>query len=132
MVTPTKIPYRRGKPKLSGPSTPPTPVGLTLVSATYTATPSPLVRLVFDRAIDISGFEGDQMEVDDGTFHHTSYFGLGDVTLVNPTTMEVGLTPFTSDTDPGVFLLAAGGLGIIAVDGSGPWAGVGSIELPFS
>jgi hypothetical protein len=109
---------------------PPAPVALTLVSAVYNNTAA-TVTLAFNKAIDISEFDGGELELDDGTFNHRSYVAGDAATLVNATTMQVGLASLFGDSEPGVFLTVSGDSGIVAVDGSGAWTGVSELALPF-
>jgi hypothetical protein len=128
IIPPTQ--YRKKRRVRDDVAQPVPPVGLTLVSAVYSNT-ALTVTLAFNKAIDISAFDGGEMELDDGTFNHRSYVGGDAATLVNATTMQVGLASLFGDSDPGVFLTAASDIGIVAVDGSGEWAGVNELALPF-
>jgi hypothetical protein len=101
-----------------------------LVSATYQSG-ALMVVMQFNKAIDISEFDGGELELDDGTFNHRSYVAGDAATLVNATTMQVGLASLFGDSEPGVFLTVSGDSGIVAVDGSGEWAGVNELALPF-
>ena len=125
---------RRGRAKAqpgAGP-TPPPPVALVLVSATYQTFDDPMLFLVFDRAIDIAGFEGSGILVDDGQFRLTLYDALGGLTLDDPQTLRIELTTVGASTVAGeVLLSAAADNGIVAVDDGGTWAGVSDLELPF-
>jgi len=123
-------PIRRRRRTKRVPVPPPAPAGLTLLSAVYDNVGLTLT-LGFDRAIDISGYQQASIEVDDGTYTSSSYLCGRDAELVDAQTVEVSLDRMQDDTDPGVFLTAQSNTGIVAVDGSGEWAGVNELALPF-
>jgi len=89
------------------------------------------LTLSFDRAIDISGFQGGAIEVDDGTFNMELYTGDKGAVLLDDQTMQCPIYQQTDSSDPGVTLSVGGGNGIVAVDGSGEWAGCSELSLPF-
>jgi hypothetical protein len=126
---PAKRRVRRKRKQVVQPAPAP-PVVLTLVAATY-QNGSLTVVMQFNKAIDISEFDGGELELDDGTFNHRSYVGGDEATLVNATTMQVSLASLFGDSEPGVFLTVGGESGIVAVDGSGEWAGCSELALPF-
>jgi hypothetical protein len=121
---------KRRKRKQAVQPVPAPPVGLTLVSAVYDNVALTLT-LGFDRAIDISGYNPEVMELDDGTFNSESYLVGKEPGLVDAQTVQIDLEPLTSDSEPGVYLSAPDNTGIVAVDGSGEWAGVSELALPF-
>jgi hypothetical protein len=122
---------RRSRRRKAAPTPPPPPpVALTLVAATYTDSPASLT-LTFDQAIDIAGLVGSQISVEDQTFNGTSYQGTGGAALLNPTTVEITLTPVGPASGSDVLLTASGGTGIAAVDNEETWAGVTNQGLPF-
>lgn len=104
-----------------------------LVAATYdpSAVPTPTLTLAFNRAIDISGFGGDGVEVDDGTFSNQTYLALGDQTLINPMTVQVFLVAQFSYGGAGIKMSAFDTNGIVAADDGTPWDGVMDLALPF-
>jgi len=112
------------------PTTPPAPVGpLTLVEATYD--PGVSITLVFDRAIDVSGLDGNVINVDDGPTTGTIYEGLGPVTMVGPDAVEIGLFEVGPSESPGTTLTAGAGNGIVASMDETEWDGVSGLALPF-
>ena len=109
---------------------PPAPQVLTLLSAVYDNVGLTLT-LGFDRAIDISGYNQASIEVDDGTYNSSSYLNDRNPVLVDAQTVQMNLDRTTNDPNPGVFLTAQNNTGIVAVDGSGEWAGCSELSLPF-
>ena len=107
------------------------PVALTLVAASYIATPAQKVRLEFDRAIDAAGLDGAEIVVDVAA-DSAKYRATGTVTIVDAETIEIGLESMEFFIGEGVHLTASAETGIVAVDDSGTWAGVDFIELPFT
>jgi len=79
-----------------------------------------MLRMVFSRAIDISGMDGTAIELDDGTFNHGQYFAIGDAVLSDPVTLDVRVLYFTSGSPAGVHLTAPE-CGIVAVDDGTAW-----------
>ena len=119
---------RRGKTRRVPPA-PPAP--LTLVSATYDeAVPS--VTLTFDRPVDITGFVGSAVIVDDATFTGLRYDGTGGAALGGAATVVVTLISIADPTGVAVTLDASAGNGIVAADDGGPWEGVSDLSLPFA
>jgi hypothetical protein len=108
----------------------PPATALSLVQATYqSAVPS--IRLAFDRAIDVSGLVGTQIVIADGSISGLRFDAQGDVTIINPSTVEIGLVDIEAWAGPDVRLTAGAGSGIVAVDDGGTWAGVTNLLLPF-
>jgi hypothetical protein len=131
LLRPIPLIYRRraGALKPRG-ATPPTPAALTLVQATYQpAVPS--IRLKFDRAIDASALAGNQVVVADGPTAGLRFDAMGDLTIIDPQTIEMGLTDIESFTGPDVRLTASAATGIVATDDGGTWPGVTNLLLPF-
>jgi hypothetical protein len=120
---------RKRRAQAAAPAPPP-PVALTLVSATYDVG-IPSVRLTFDRAINIGGFVGTTVVVDDDADSGLRYQGTGGAHLVGPNSVEIFLVDPTPPTGFGTTLTVTGGNGIVAVDDGGTWAGVSNLELPF-
>ena len=112
------------------PPPPPPPVALTLVSATYDVG-IPSVRLTFDRAISLAGFNGTAVVVDDAADSGNQYQGTGGAFLVTPTTVEIFLVDPTPATGTGTTLTVTAANGIVAVDDGGTWAGAEDLSLPF-
>src|SRR5688572_23853400 len=85
MLLPAIPPFRRrrGRPGRNAPPAPPPPAALTLVEALYSDIPA-LIRLTFDRAIDITALDGSQITVDDGESFGTLYAATGAAVLVTP------------------------------------------------
>ena len=133
IIPPPQNPRRRGKvprkPRAASPPPPP-PAALTLVSATYD--PGFLtVTLVFDRAINFSGYVGTSLFVDDQLDTGWKYQGTGGASAAGPNGMTVLLVDPTPAVGEDTKLTVAAGNGIVAVDDGGTWAGVSDLILPF-
>ena len=120
---------RRTLTQRTAPPPPPPPVALTLAGATYDAGVPDLV-LVFDRAVDVGGFDGAQIVVDDGAFNFTAYSGAS-AGLDGPAVVRVTLEVDGSSSASDVRLTASALSGIVAVDDGGVWDGVSGLALPF-
>ena len=103
---------------------------LTLVSAMYDHT-APTLTLVFDRAVDIGGFSGSAITVEDAQENYFRYNGDGGAELLGPATVRITLIPFDDASGTGVRLDASALSGIVAADDEGAWAGVSGLALPF-
>src|SRR5438874_1941001 len=105
MLSPTVPNYRkrRGRPKKSA-QTPAPPVALTLVAAVYIFEYL-FVELEFDRDIDIAGVDASELQVFDGYFTETNYYGSG-ATLVSPVRVRFSLILAGEWVDPDVKLTA--------------------------
>src|SRR5688572_23804949 len=86
-ITPTKRRIRRkaGRDAASA------AVALTLVSAELIFDAGAIVRLTFDRAIDVAGLDASQVTVDDADGTAFAYVGAGAGTLDGPATVVVTL-----------------------------------------
>ena len=105
------------------------PVALMLVSASFDAG-LVILRLNFDRPINISGLSAGQLIVNDHDTD-TQYGGQGAGMLIDPTTVDVEMTELQSMGFPDTRLTTIGPSGIVAVDDGGTWAGVVDLLLPF-
>jgi hypothetical protein len=126
---PPFIPRKPMKYKPRGPAAP--PQTLRLVSASYDET-VPVLTLIFDRAIDASGFAASQVSVSDGSFNMSRYRGTGEATVDGPTRISVALERL-GDAPLAPTTLSATALTMLrAVDGDrGTWAGVSELGLPY-
>jgi hypothetical protein len=115
----------RGRPAEATP-----PQTLVLVSANYDET-VPVLTLIFDRAIDASGFVAGQVIVNDGSFLNGVYGGVGPATVEGPTRISVALEFLAAAPLAPVTLTATALTGVTAVDDGGTWAGVSELGLPF-
>ena len=121
---------RRRKRRATPPGPTPPPVGPpVLLAATYTEGVS--VTLTFDRPVNIAGFAGDSLIVNDVVESGRGYDGTGGATLLSPAVVEVSLTDLGEAEGAGVTMSAASGAGIVAVDGGQLWAGGFEIPLPY-
>ena len=103
---------------------------LTLTAAVYDSDELLLV-LTFDRAVDVSGIVGAAILVDDQQHNDATFAATGAVELVSEAVVQIGLELVGDSTGVGVFLNAAAGNGIVAVDDGGAWAGATDLVLPF-
>jgi hypothetical protein len=108
---------------------PPPPAALVLQSATFNST-EPSVTLAFDRAIDIAAIHMSAFRLADGP-DEQFYNGIGDASLVSPTTVKVMLESIGSSSGADVLLTVLANNGIVAVDDGGHWLGVVNRALPF-
>jgi hypothetical protein len=120
-------PFRR-RARAADPSPPP-PRPLTLVSASFDVGLL-ILRLGFDRPIDISGLIAGPFVVNDHDTD-TQYGGQGSGVLIDPTTLDVEMTEIQSMGFPDTRLFTTGPTGIVAADDGGTWAGVMDLLLPF-
>ncbi|HEV2293361.1 MAG TPA: hypothetical protein VGR35_05865 [Tepidisphaeraceae bacterium] len=120
-------PRRRRRQVVSSPPVP--PAALVLVAAELDLG-GPWVTLTFDRAIDVAGFVGSAIVVEDETAV-TTFQGIVPATLIGPTAVRIDLSDFDPYSGAGSFLTASAGSGIVAVDDGGTWAGVTELVLPF-
>lgn len=102
---------------------------LELVAAEYDANDTTL-RMVFDRAVDISAIKGDAFTVADGVVHGYK-FHVVSAQMDGPTTVVATLTEFDSATKPETTLTVSEGNGIVAVDDGGTWEGINGVGLPY-
>src|SRR5688572_11935702 len=86
LLPPTAYRRRRGQPRRRNPAAPPGPAALTLVAAFYEA--ATVLRLTFDRAIDISAVDGNAILVFDGDAEDERFKADAPGELVGPATVE--------------------------------------------
>ena len=91
----------------------------------------PSLRLTFDRAISLAGFQGSAVVVDDAADSGSLYQGTGGAFLVNGTTVEIFLVDPTPASGAGTTVTATAANGIVAVNDGGTWAGVTGVTLPY-
>ncbi|MEA2711828.1 MAG: hypothetical protein QOF78_4429 [Phycisphaerales bacterium] len=111
---------------------PPPPLALTLISADYADVDTTLT-LVFDRAIDIGGLDGNEIKVDDQPLG-VRFLATGAAMLLAPTTVRIELVEDGGIPDgDDVFVNASAASGIIAVAPpvGGTWGGATDLSLPF-
>jgi hypothetical protein len=105
------------------------PLAPVLVAAEYVG--DNWIDLAFDRAIDVSGVDGNNIAVYDGTGVGFWYVAAGTVDVLSPTSVRLGLIGQADWAGPDVHLDAAAGNGIVAVAGGAEWPGVSGVVLPF-
>src|SRR5262249_49694777 len=90
-----------------------------------------LLELAFDRAIDISRFDGSQFTITDGVHNHQQYSGETPPDVLDPTRISITLDAVGAYAPTDLKLSATAMTGIKAVDDGGTWAGVTDLNLPF-
>lgn len=106
-------------------------VALVLQAAELTQDDPESLILTFDRAIDMAGYDGSAVIVNDGSYVGMVYSATGPVTMLSPTSVNIELVAISEDYGPGVTLNAPATTGIVAVDDGGTWGGATAVELPF-
>jgi len=134
MLTISSTKYRKGHRRIEDVSTvaPPVPVGPpVLVAASYDPTALKLT-LGFDRAIDVSRFDGSQVTANDGAYNLKAYSAANSPTLSDAMTVVIGLIEVSWTEVGDVFMNASPVTGIVAMDDGSAWAGVTDLVLPYS
>ena len=122
---------RRGHERPPNAPPPAPPAALVLVAAAYDENDA-ILLLTFDRAVDVSAFDGSAVFLGDPTFNSTAYAGTSPAYLDAPTIVRVILTATGPYFNTEVDLNVSGVNGIVAVDDGGTWAGTGGILfLPY-
>ena len=129
-ITPARRRVRRRRRRVPPAPPPAPPLALTLVSANYYEGTAEVI-LVFDRAVDVSGFAAGQVMLDDGQVTFTTYLANGAPFQDGPTTLRLPLDNSGSSSISDVRLTASALTGIVAADDGGTWAGASSINLPW-
>jgi hypothetical protein len=110
-------------------SVPPPAAALMLVGASFSPVTT-ILRLSFNKPVDVEGIFPGNLQVNDGA-SDIQWEGQGPVTLVDPSTVEVGMFEIQAQAYPDTRLSAAEPTGIVAVEDGEPWAGVADLLLPF-
>jgi hypothetical protein len=132
LIFPPPKEFRRRRKRSKRPATNPTPppAALVLVAASFSTGDGAIMRLTFDRAIDVGNVDTSQIVLRDGMFLHQQLVG-NEVTVVDPTTIDLSMMA-TGPTGIAVQLLTASAMtGIVAVDNGGTWPGITNAELPI-
>jgi len=117
---------RRGHERPPNAPPPAPPAALVLVAATYDENDA-ILLLTFDRAVDVSAFDGSAVFLGDPTFNSTAYAGTSPAYLDAPTIVRVILTATGPYFNTEVDLNVGAGNGIVAADDGGTWAGTGGV-----
>jgi hypothetical protein len=107
---------------------PPVPA-LVLVAAEYKEGEN--VRLTFDRAVSVAGYDGSDVVIDDPDAAGLRFRGAGTPSMIGSYTVYVGLVDVGPATGTGIRLTAGPGTGIVAAGDGGTWPGVTDLPLPF-
>jgi hypothetical protein len=125
---------RGRKPQSTPAPPPPPPAPLILQSASYSPDGGPggeaMLTLSFDRAIDISAFDGAAVGAKDGIVNNIQYAGII-ASLLGPSTVGITLQWASPYFESEQTMSAAPTTGIVAVDDGGTWEGVTDLPLPF-
>src|SRR4051794_11852682 len=89
---------------------PPPPAVPVLVAVSFLA--DNWVDLTFDRAVDVSGVQGSAITIYDGAGIEFFYSASGDVTVLSPESVRLGLVGLGDYTGPS-YLTASSGNGIV-------------------
>ena len=131
VIKPINPPFlRRRKPVQFGAPTPPVAPPV-LVAASFDPEAGLFVQLQFDQPIDPSGVVGNQIMINDDQFSGREWVADGAITIVNPTTIRLGVSDAGGTEGPGLTMTAGAGNGIVSADSGEAWAGVTDLALPF-
>jgi hypothetical protein len=125
------IPFRRRRKPAMAQEAPP-PVAGPVLTAALLVSPE-VLRLTFDRAIDIGGFDASQIDVQlpqQPGFDY-EWIGVGVAGRPAPQTLDVNLQKFGPPSGTQDRLTASATTGIVAADDGAPWAGVTDLPLPW-
>src|SRR5688572_18701086 len=112
--------------------TAPAPATLTLIEAEFTYVgPGATLRLEFDRAINLDGFNPSQVTVQDPGGTGWAFAGTGVIDTPDAQTVVVEMGMTGESTGAFISVSATGATGIVAVDDGATWAGVSNLELPY-
>src|SRR4051812_42060036 len=121
------IAFRRKRLQSARPKPAPPTTGPVLIAATWNAESS-YVQLQFDRAIDASGREPTAIVVDDQAETGLKFEADGGITIVNPTTVRLGMESTSDAVQTGVHLTATTANGIVSADDDEAWSGVSDLS----
>lgn len=127
IFTPAPKPRRHKRKTIQTNSPPVEPLILTACDWEPGAT----ITMTFDRAIDVSGMEGSQIQVVDGSGTGFLYAATGEAEMIDPTTIVIALNVVEASFDPGPRLNASASNGIVASDDEGAWAGIENAPIPL-
>jgi hypothetical protein len=88
------------------------------------------VELTFDRAIDITNIDVEQVEVDDPV-SGLLWTGTGEPLATGANSVRIELADTGASASGSVVLNASAETGIVAVDDGGTWAGATDLGLPY-
>ena len=124
-------PFRRKRIQSRKPSPTPPVAPPTLAAASFDPETGLYVQLQFDQAVDPSGVVGNQIMINDDQFSGREWVADGAITIVNPTTIRLGVSDAGGTEGPGLKLTAGAGNGIVSADSGEMWSGVTDLALPF-
>ena len=104
------------------------PAAPVLVSASFAA---PVLRLVFDRAVDAAGFVGGAALVVDDAAISNRWEATVPAIQIDANTVDIELLEVETVSVPHTRMTASAGNGIVAAGDGAAWAGVTDLELPF-
>jgi hypothetical protein len=106
------------------------PAALVLTQASYSPSPK-VLWLYFDREIDVTAIDGEQIFVNDGDLRLVRMNASGGVLSQGPMVVSLQLVEIEPFEAGGIRLTATAGNGIVAVNDQGAWAGCEHLGLPF-
>ena len=93
--------------------------------------PGGALRLQFDRAINLDGFNPSQITLQDPNNTGFAFAGTGVVDTPDPQTVVVEMGQTGSSIGSLDVMSATGATGIVAVDDGASWPGVTNLGLPY-
>lgn len=107
------------------------PPALVLQAAEMINFEPPVLRLRFDRAIDVSNVDAGQFVVEYPSGPGYKYVGDAVAGMTAPDTFDLAMEVSEPATGSQDLLSATSATGIVAVDDGGTWGGVSNLLLPY-
>jgi hypothetical protein len=122
--------FRRDRGRENGQAVVPAVSGPVLTAAN-TFPDDGIAYLTFDRAVNVAGFDGSKVTVNDPQTTGQMFDATGGAEQLSDFQIQLFLNAIGSSTGEEVILNATVGNGIVAVSGGGAWPGVTNLVLPF-
>lgn len=131
MLIPVPPKFRRRRGRARPTTQPAGPAALVLQAAEMINFEPPVLRLRFDRAIDVTNLDAGQFTVNYPSGPGYKYLGDAVVGTTAPDTFDLGMYQDEAASGSQDVLDATSATGITAVDDGGTWPGVSNLILPF-